>query len=53
MSDAERIQELEIAFLLFMALVTGEPADATPEEHANAVVHLADMCVRIKQRATK
>ena len=32
MTDTERIQELEMALMLFVALLTGEPQDATDDE---------------------
>lgn len=48
-----RIGELEESLVLFMAILTGEPADATEEEKLAAQTRLAQLMERIRGRVIK
>lgn len=49
-SSEERLDQVEMALMLFMAILTGEPADATPEEKTMAQEELAGLMRRIQAR---
>lgn len=50
MTHEERFAEIEEAFQLFAAILTGEPADATEDERAAALARFATLMERIKAR---
>lgn len=45
-----RLDQVEMALMLFMAILTGEPADATPEEKTMAQEQLAGLMRQIQAR---
>ncbi len=49
-SDSDRLDEVEMALMLFMCLLTGEPADATGEEKTAVQVELAGLMKTIAAR---
>lgn len=50
MTADQRIAEVEEALMLFMALLSGEPSDATEEEKAGAQLRLANLMEGIRNR---
>ncbi len=49
-SNEKRIAEVEEALMLFMAILMGEPADASPEEKEAAQARLAKLMEGIRDR---
>ncbi len=49
-SESDRLDQVEMALMLFMAILTGEPADATEEEKTAAQVELAGLMKAIAAR---
>ncbi len=49
-SNVQRLDEVEEALMLFMAIMTGEPADATPAEKEAATTRLGFLMQGIADR---
>ncbi len=49
-SNQIRLDEIEEAFIIFCAILAGEPADATPDEKQSAVIRYAEIMDRIRNR---
>lgn len=52
-NNETRLDEIEEAFMLFAAIITGEPSDATAEEKATALARYAELMQGMADRMTK
>lgn len=52
-NNETRLNEIEEAFMLFCAIMGGEPADATAEEKETAMARYAELMQRMADRMTK
>lgn len=49
-SNQTRLDEIEEAFMLFAAIISGEPTDATEEERLSAQTRYAELMKRMGAR---
>lgn len=52
-NDKKRLDDLEMGLMLFIAIITGQPEDATPEELEAAQIRFGSIMETMKERQTR